>query len=104
MATGNETFINTLLDKAGFQNVVITSRYPKLTADDIKSMDPELILLSSEPFPFNDSHVSEIGSICPSASIMKVDGELFSWYGSRLTMAANYFSQLHAHLSRSRDF
>ena len=56
--------------------------------------NPEIILLSSEPFPFKDKHIKEFQKICPSAKIKLVDGEMFSWYGSRLKYASSYFQKL----------
>ncbi|GAB1398504.1 hypothetical protein MASR1M65_32840 [Saprospiraceae bacterium] len=56
--------------------------------------NPELIFLSSEPYPFKNKHVSEIKEICPDARIVLVDGEMFSWYGSRMKAAFPYFKQL----------
>jgi len=51
-------------------------------------------LLSSEPFPFKQKHVEELGLEFPSAKILLVDGEMFSWYGSRLLKAPKYFEEL----------
>jgi ABC-type Fe3+-hydroxamate transport system substrate-binding protein len=70
------------------------SRYPELNAAQIKSADPDLIFLSSEPFPFKEKHVKELQQICPDAQIQLVDGEMFSWYGSRLQYATDYFKSM----------
>lgn len=94
MAAGPQTFIDTLLNKTGWVNCVVTPRYPELTNDDIRRMAPEIILLSSEPYPFGEKHVKEIRSLCPDSRIHRVDGEIFSWYGSRLRMAPAYFNAL----------
>lgn len=85
MAAASGTFIHELMILAGLQNCLEASnRYPELSDEEIKTLDPELILLSSEPYPFQQKHVDEIQKICPSAKIVLVDGEMFSWYGSRL--------------------
>jgi hypothetical protein len=55
---------------------------------------PDVILLSSEPYPFKDKHITEFKALLPNAVIKLVDGELFSWYGSRLLHAPDYFSEL----------
>jgi hypothetical protein len=46
--------------------------------------DPDLVFLSSEPFPFKEGDAFEIGSHTHHAKTVFVDGEMFSWHGSRL--------------------
>lgn len=87
MSVGHDTFIHDMISRAGWQNVCADqTRYPSLSAEEIRALNPDRILLSSEPFPFTDSHFSEFAEICPSAQIQIVDGEAFSWYGSRLRL------------------
>lgn len=95
MVAAAGTFIDDLLPRAGFANVFAgLSRYPEITAEQLAAAAPERILLSSEPYPFGNKHLAEFQEICPTATIQIVDGELFSWYGSRLQKSAAYFSQL----------
>lgn len=96
MAAGHDTFINEMLTRCGFKNVFVNenSRYPELSNEKLQSANPELILLSSEPYPFKEKHIAGLSEICPNAKILLVDGELFSWYGSRLLHAAGYFQSL----------
>jgi ABC-type Fe3+-hydroxamate transport system substrate-binding protein len=96
MAAGKATFIGDMLLKMGLNNVLSETyaRYPELSMDSIKQLNPELIYLSSEPFPFNETHVEQFKSHLPISKIMVVDGEMFSWYGSRLLKSVNYFNQL----------
>lgn len=96
MTAGHNTFINEMLTRCGLENVFAdeASRYPEITNDKLQTADPELILLSSEPYPFKEKHINELKAICPGARIMLVDGELFSWYGSRLLHSADYFQML----------
>lgn len=95
MAAGKNTFIDTMLSKIGLVNCVSEERYPHLSIDEIKKLSPELILLSSEPFPFKEKHIQELQEVLPKTKILLVDGEMFSWYGSRLLKAPNYFSSLN---------
>ena len=96
MVAAGGTFIDEMLRLAGFENVVGNlKRYPELQPDQIRDLDPEVILLSSEPFPFKEKHRLEIQDILPGAKIILADGEMFSWYGSRLQYAAGYFTKLH---------
>ncbi len=95
MSAGKNTFINNMIERCGWQNVSSGTgldRYPQLTHDQINGLEPEIILLSSEPYPFKEKHLEELRGICPHAKIMLVDGELFSWYGSRLKFSPAHFS------------
>lgn len=95
MVAAAGTFIDDLLQRAGFRNVFShLSRYPEITAEQLQAAAPQQILLSSEPYPFGEKHVAEFQQLCPQASIRIVDGELFSWYGSRLRHTAAYFQSL----------
>jgi ABC-type Fe3+-hydroxamate transport system substrate-binding protein len=98
MAAGNDTFINDMLREAGFNNCMLQARYPILSDIELQNMKPELILLSSEPFPFKQKHIDALSRLCPNAQIRLVDGELFSWYGSRMSQSFKYFSGLHEDL------
>ena len=96
MSVGGKTFIHTMLEKAGFINVFEKeNRYPELTERNIKDLNPEVVLLSSEPFPFKEEHMIELKAMLPNAEIKLVDGEMFSWYGSRMIKAPGYFKGLH---------
>jgi ABC-type Fe3+-hydroxamate transport system substrate-binding protein len=95
MAAGGKTFINAMLQNIGFENCLSSgSRYPELTTKEILELSPELIFLSTEPFPFKQNHIEELQYLVPKAKIMLVDGEMFSWYGSRLIQAPKYFDGL----------
>jgi ABC-type Fe3+-hydroxamate transport system substrate-binding protein len=95
MAAGSNTFIHTIIEKIGLKNCLENShRYPELADSDIQSLAPEYIFLSSEPYPFKDRHKAELEALCPAAKVVLVDGEMFSWYGSRLLEAPAYFNTL----------
>jgi ABC-type Fe3+-hydroxamate transport system substrate-binding protein len=94
MAAGRDTFIHAMLEKLNLRNVITSPRYPELRDDEIRQLNPEYIFLSSEPYPFQEKHIAELKAICPSSKIVLVDGEMFSWYGSRLLQAPLYFNSL----------
>lgn len=99
MVAGANTFIDALLKAAHFENVFAeTPRYPAVTIPEIQAKNPELILLSSEPYPFKEKHVQLFQEMCPKARVEVVDGELFSWYGSRLLHTTNYIKKIHQKL------
>lgn len=95
MAAGKETFIGNMLHRISIQNVLDeNSRYPELSIEEIITLNPEIIFLSSEPYPFKEIHIEELQKKLPYSKIILVDGELFSWYGSRLLKSVNYFNKL----------
>ncbi len=95
MAAANNTFINSMLQQAGFTNVFANLvRYPIVTINDLQHAAPEFIFLSSEPFPFAQQHIAQLQQHVPHSKLILVDGELFSWYGSRLVQAFHYFKTL----------
>ena len=95
MSVGHDTFISHMIEAMGWRNVLEhNNRYPEVTIAQLKELQPELILLSSEPFPFKEKHIAEIESELPDADVQLVDGEMFSWYGSRLLKAIPYMQQL----------
>ena len=101
MTIGNDTFIHYMLSRCGLQNVFSDhTRYPAVTAEELQAANCEVLLLSSEPYPFRQQHIDELQEQLPLTKIMLVDGEMFSWYGSRLLQAPAYFDELlkHVHL------
>lgn len=87
MTINADTFINDMLDRCGLLNVfseLSDSRYPTIMPNQLKTADPELLLLPSEPFPFKDEHKNYYQKILPDCEIRLIDGEMMSWYGSRL--------------------
>lgn len=95
MSIGQDTFIHSMIQTMGWQNVLAReTRYPELTLEELKQYDPELVLLSSEPFPFKEKHIEEVKKALPGTDVRLVDGEMFSWYGSRLQKAIPYLQGL----------
>ena len=100
MVAGSDNFINELLKLNHFENIYQDKgRYPEI---ELKKMrlegDPDLVFLSSEPYPFAEEDAFEIGRHTHHAKTVFVDGEMFSWYGSRLLKAFDYFKKMHEKL------
>jgi ABC-type Fe3+-hydroxamate transport system substrate-binding protein len=92
MAAGGNTFINNMMQYCGLKNAFCEqTRYPQITLEEIKQKDVELILLSSEPYPFKEKNLEEIQRQFPKIRVELTDGEMFSWYGSRLLKSIEYF-------------
>lgn len=102
MTVGNDTFIHDIICRMGWQNVYAAQqRYPETSIDELVNLKPDCILLSSEPYPFKEKHIVELKAHLPKTSIFLVDGEMFSWYGSRMKWAVDYlknFIQTTQHL------
>lgn len=93
MTVGKDTFVHHVLSELGFENIFKNQkRYPQIELDDLA--EAEAILLSSEPYPFSEKHIVEIREKFPDKKILLVDGEAFSWYGTRLAKCENYFQEL----------
>jgi ABC-type Fe3+-hydroxamate transport system substrate-binding protein len=93
--------LSLLLQRHLFENVFAENleRYATVSENDIIDKNPAIIFLSSEPYPFKQKHIIELQNLLPKAKIILVDGEMFSWYGSRLRFSANYFKELLNQLS-----
>lgn len=98
MLVGGDTFIDHILALNGLSNVVKEKRYPEIDLNKLNGLKPDLVFLSSEPYPFKEKHMEEIKTAVPDAKVMIVDGEMFSWYGSRLVKSVQYLFQLQKNL------
>ena len=85
MTVGGDTYIHSVLSHWNMDNVFEKqTRYPKTSLEELTGKNPDLILLSSEPYPFKEKHVQEFEEACPECRVLLVNGEWFSWYGSRM--------------------
>jgi len=101
MTIGHSNFINSMLQLIGLENCIIDpkSRYPEITENDINSMNPDLLLLSSEPFPFKDEHRSNMSKQFPQLKIELIDGEACSWYGSYMRFGLDYLLDFRSQIN-----
>ncbi len=99
MVAGGNNYINDILKLNKFENIFENSpdRYLEVYIEYLTSLNPdlkpELILLPSEPYPFKKEHVDELKKYI-DCQFAFVDGEMFSWHGSRLLKALDYFREL----------
>lgn len=85
MTVGSDTYIHDVMEHWKLSNVFEDrSRYPKISLEELKAKNPDLVLLSSEPFPFKEKHMEQVEEACPAARVLLVEGEWFSWYGSHM--------------------
>jgi len=95
ITAAKNTFIDQMLYQNNLDNLMKhIDRYPELSEDELVSLNPEILMLSSEPFPFKENHIKYYQKLLPNSKVVLVDGEMFSWYGSRLVKSPNYFINL----------
>ena len=95
MTVGSDTFIHSMMEYAGFENIFRhKTRYPEVKILEIRKLSCELLLLLSENYPFKQKHIEQMQAQLPGTKIILADGEMFSWYGSRLLKAPGYFKDL----------
>jgi ABC-type Fe3+-hydroxamate transport system substrate-binding protein len=102
MTIGGDTFIHDMMQKIGLENVYKNeTRYPSFVLEELILLKPDVVLLSSEPYPFKDKHIHALTTHLPNTKICLADGEMFSWYGSRMLYAAEYFKRLMQQIETS---
>jgi ABC-type Fe3+-citrate transport system substrate-binding protein len=100
MTVSRDTYVSRMLALVGLDTLPASSdaRYPKLANLDVPGV--EMILLSTEPYCFRESHVREIGQARRIPTRL-IDGEMTSWYGPRAIAGLRYLAALGTELSRS---
>ena len=100
MSIGHDTYIHHMLNSLGLNNVYSSAvRYPIVSDEDLNKIEPSYVFLSSEPYPFQEKHIGELEKKFPKSKIILVDGEAFSWYGTRILKFNRYFENLKTKLS-----
>jgi iron complex transport system substrate-binding protein len=98
MVAGGDTFVTAILALPGGVNVFADhpERYPTVTPEVLVASDPDVVLLSSEPFPFKEKHADELVAATglPRERMQFVDGEYLSWHGSRTPDGIDYAEQV----------
>ena len=104
MTVNDDTFISAMLAMAGGHNVFgdRADRYPSFALDELRLAAPDVVFLSSEPFPFAVRHVDELVAATgwKRSRFALVDGELLSWHGSRTPAGIDYAETLVAQVRR----
>jgi ABC-type Fe3+-hydroxamate transport system substrate-binding protein len=97
MSVNGDTFISDLLGLAGGENAFADrpKRYPVVEAEDLATARLDAVLLSTEPFPFQEKHIdgiSRAAGLAPEIFHI-VDGEMLSWHGSRTPAGIDYAAE-----------
>jgi ABC-type Fe3+-hydroxamate transport system substrate-binding protein len=87
MTISADTFLSSALREAGYTPVFDDrqARYPIITSADLRAAKPDLVLLSSEPYPFQPRHADALARATglPRDRFRWASGEL-SWHGTRM--------------------
>lgn len=96
MIVGTDNFIDSVLALINLYNPwsFVPQRYPEISLSRLKKMPLDYVLLSTEPFPFKETDCLEIASKLSPTKAILVDGEMFSWYGSRMLKMKDYLLNL----------
>jgi ABC-type Fe3+-hydroxamate transport system substrate-binding protein len=101
MTVARDTYIARMLARIGWHTFPAVTggasgaaRYPGLRGDEPWLADVEQVLLSSEPYRFDASHLAEVQRLCPNARARLIDGEMLSWYGPRAVPGLRYLRAL----------
>lgn len=106
MVVGRDNFINDVIRLSGFENIFVNhitdgnNRYPEVSEETLTHSKPDLLLLSSEPYPFQQKHVAHFQNTVPKSRVLLVDGTMFSWYGSRMLKMPEYLNELNQEIYR----
>jgi hypothetical protein len=104
MTVGTDTFIHDMMTRGGFVNIFSNqTRYPVCSIEEIRLLGCELVLLSSEPYPFKQKHLDELSKLLPGTKIILANGEMFSWYGSHLLDVPAYLNQLYEAVTQNES-
>jgi ABC-type Fe3+-hydroxamate transport system substrate-binding protein len=90
MSFNSDTYAHDLVQCAGGLNVcaAANARYPIVDLDEIAKLDPEVVLLPDEPYPFAEKHRSHLLALAGTAAMRDerihfIDGKALFWYGPR---------------------
>jgi ABC-type Fe3+-hydroxamate transport system substrate-binding protein len=101
MVAGRDTYMHELLKLLGYETAIHRDdeRYPQVTMDQVEESEPDLLLFTSEPFPYSSRELQIFQEKIPNCKKLIVNGEYFSWYGSRMRKSFQYFKQLKRQLN-----
>jgi ABC-type Fe3+-hydroxamate transport system substrate-binding protein len=93
MVVGQSNYINSIINEIGLINAVVSERYVEIDVKELAVLNLDYIFLSTEPYPFKEEDKIELEKRL-GIKVVIVDGEMFSWYGSRMLLMKDYFNQL----------
>ncbi|MBI9038391.1 MAG: ABC transporter substrate-binding protein [Bacteroidales bacterium] len=103
IAVGGDSFIDSVLYQINIKNCLRNSKkkYPKIKLKLLENQF-DLLILPSEPYSFSENDIDGFEKIFPEKEIIKVDGEMFSWYGTHQLKAISYLQKLVINLNSKK--
>lgn len=97
MTISRDTYISQMLALANWETICHDpgTRYPEVHANDELLEHTDIVLFSSEPFPFKAAHVEELRKLTGDTETpcAFIDGEMTSWYGNRAVDGLRYLRE-----------
>ncbi|QYF94169.1 helical backbone metal receptor [Massilia sp. PAMC28688] len=94
MSISADTYIARMLAEIGWTTPVLGSaRYPAFTWSESLVAGLDCVLLSTEPYRFQEAHVDALEQQI-GKPVYLVDGEMLSWYGTRSLAGLGYLREL----------
>ena len=103
MTVSRDTYIAATLATVGWQTVPAEAgdRYPSFDWQAPWVGQAQRVLLSTEPYRFQDKHLAEVAALC-GRPVQLIDGEWTSWYGSRAVAGLRALAALRQALANAR--
>ena len=103
MTIARDTYISRMLARVRWLSLPAVdggphgaARYPVVQGGEPWLADVQRVLLSSEPYRFDESHFPAAQALAPQAAVQLVDAEMLSWYGARAAAGLRYLRALTA--------
>ncbi|MBI5498748.1 MAG: ABC transporter substrate-binding protein [Deltaproteobacteria bacterium] len=104
MVASQGTYLADVLRRVGLPSLLHLAEAPgvasyrEVALDEIVEVDPGIVLLPSEPYPFGPDDRDEVLSwpirACREQQVHLVDGRMLTWYGARTASALHALSLL----------
>ena len=108
MTIASDTYISAMLAEVGWETLpaveggdVGAARYPVFGWNAPWLPKVERVLLSTEPYRFHSRHIDEVAALAARPATL-IDGEMASWYGSRVIAGLRYLASLRRGLVELR--
>lgn len=82
IAAGPDTYVSDLARQAGLTPIG-PKGYPRLSEAELDALDPDLILLPTDPFRFTQRHRTELMRRFPGTAVHVMEGRALTWMLSR---------------------
>lgn len=82
IAVGTDVYLADMLRRTGYQPIG-GEGYPRLTDAELQALDPDVVLLPTDPFPWKPKHAKDVQALLPRAQVRILEGRAITWALSR---------------------